>query len=239
MDCNSDKALEAGLSLQRGEEKGFRFFFDKLYHQLHHYAFTITKDRISAEDGVEIAFVKLWENRKDLSQPKVIKSWLYTTTRNECLVYLAAFQRKKRLDRGVFECTPEYSDSHEEDTIKIELYDRLYSKINELPDACRKIFVMYYLFGISVKEICKKMNIKKSTVKNQKVRGMLLMRKKYSISDELVAAKEYRWVKSIFTNTNSNTQRAKLYGIGRHHLGAIKRGKIFCEITNQLSLETI
>src|SRR6185436_5676399 len=94
MTWNEEKGMEAALSFQRGEEKGFTWFFNELYGSLHYYAFRLLNDKPSAEDAVENSFIKIWERRSGFHHPNVIKAWLYTTVHNDCLNKLQAFKAK-------------------------------------------------------------------------------------------------------------------------------------------------
>src|ERR1044071_8998431 len=72
-------------AFQRGEEKGFTYFFNELYPALLYFAFRILNDKAASKDIVEDSFIKIWERHSSFNHPKVIKSWLYTTVRNGCI----------------------------------------------------------------------------------------------------------------------------------------------------------
>src|SRR3954469_8578611 len=79
-------------AFQRGEEKGFTYFFNELYPALLYFAFRIIDDKPAAKDIVEESFIKIWERHTTFTHNKVIKSWLYTTVRNACIDW----QRKQQ-----------------------------------------------------------------------------------------------------------------------------------------------
>lgn len=235
MAWNEGKAFEAALSFERGEEKGFEFFFNELYYQLNHHAFGIVNDRQSAEDAVETSFIKLWERREGFVHPKVIKAWLYTTVKNDCLNRLQRFKEKEMRNKELIPMTPVISGIREDEIIKTEIYAQLHIYINELPKACRAIFKSLFFEGLSVNEISEKSGLSISTVKNQKARGLILLRKKYNVSKQSIEEKKYRWLKSVFYNTHSHRARAKLYGISDNIIALIRSGDIYPKITKQFS----
>jgi RNA polymerase sigma-70 factor (family 1) len=167
-------------AFQRGEEKGFNYFFNSLYPALLYYAFRILNDKPAAEDVVGESFIKIWERHSTFSHPKVIKSWLYTTVRNGCLNRLQQQQRSMaqqaqlaRQQEGSFES---YA-LHE--IIRAEVIRELYENIESLPTACRQIFKMLYIQGKTVREIAEELKLSISTIKNQKARGLALLRKRF------------------------------------------------------------
>jgi RNA polymerase sigma-70 factor (ECF subfamily) len=76
------------------------------------------------------------------------------------------------------------SDEFEKDClhgmISAETVRLLYEAINELPAQCKKVFTKLYVEGKSVAEIATEMNVAVSTVKNQKARGIKLLKPKLS-----------------------------------------------------------
>lgn len=231
MEWNKQKALEAALAFQRGEQEGFEFFFNHLYYQLYHYTYKILKDNINSEDCVEVAFIKLWEHRSKLNYPWIIKSWLYTAVKNECLIILSKRKTEQVKQESIIQLAITEAEGIESAIIKTEVYRELYSHINELPPSCQRILRMIFLEKLSANDVSKKLSLHISAVKTQKARGLMLLRKKYNISKEQVEAKEYRWVKSVFFDSRTNTSRANLYGISRQAVRSIRKADLYKNIT--------
>lgn len=169
-------------SFQRGERKGFEYFFHELYPALLFYAFRIVDDKVIAEDVVAESFVKIWERHTTFSHHKVIKSWLYTTVRNGCLNKV---QQRARTQREMTQLAKYMEDEHEtfvlHEMIRAEVIRELYQSIETLPTACRQIFKMLFIDGKTVREISEELKLSISTVKNQKMRGINLLKYKLSL----------------------------------------------------------
>ena len=73
------------ISLQKGEQRGFDYFFHLYYKPLLYFANSILKDKEVAEDTVADSFVKLWEKRKTIRSASGVKPYLYMSVRNSCL----------------------------------------------------------------------------------------------------------------------------------------------------------
>jgi RNA polymerase sigma factor (sigma-70 family) len=141
-------------------------------------------DHDEAKDIVGEAFIATWGKHSTLHHPKQIKSYLYTCVRNSCMkVKISRVARLKREMNFVDEfelVTPSHEESvieHEQMLIKSEVYGDLHNSIKKLPKECRKIFRRLYIQGKTVAETAKELKIKISTVKNQKARGIMLLRK--------------------------------------------------------------
>jgi RNA polymerase sigma-70 factor (family 1) len=175
-----DDIQDCVLAFQRGEEQGFTYFFNELYPALLYYAFRIVRDRAIAEDVVGESFIKIWERHSQFSHPKVIKSWLYTTVRNGCLNRLLQEQRKQAREEKLARSQEgSYQESSLNEIIRAEVVREVHATIECLPTACRTIFQMLYIQGKTVREIAEELHLSISTIKNQKARGLALLRKKF------------------------------------------------------------
>ncbi len=65
-----------------------------------------------------------------------------------------------------------------EQLIVSETYRELYAAIEALPDQCRRVISLSYLEGKSGKEVADELQIDHITVRTQKHRGVMLLRKR-------------------------------------------------------------
>lgn len=168
------------VAFQQGKEQGFTYFFTSLYPALVYYAGRILNDRAAAEDVVEESFIKIWERHSNFTHPNVIRSWLYTTVRNACITRLQQEERnhvKKEQLVSLYENSHENSVLH--DIIRAEVISEVHAYIESLPTECRKIFKLLYIQGKTVRETAKELRLSVSTIKNQKARGLMLLRNRF------------------------------------------------------------
>ena len=171
---------EYALAFQRGEEKGFDFFFRELFPSLCFFANRMVNNKYEAEDIASAAFIKIWKRHDQFDNAKNIRSYLYQIVRNDCLKFLQQNDRRNRTQREIeYFTNVDTSTNCEADIIRAELYSDLYKALKNLPTECRKVFKMLYLEGKSVKEIAKELKVSASTVKTQKARGLAMLRKKF------------------------------------------------------------
>lgn len=159
-------------SFQQGEEAAFDCLFREYFTALTYFASRYVDDPQAAEDIVQECFVILWQRRDRLQHVSFIKSYLYTTVRNQCLKQLEKNQRQQ-LNVNF----PTEEQSFEETLIASETANQLYRLINTLSPALQKIIRLYYLEGKSNHEIAKELHIEPDTVIRQRLRAILSLRK--------------------------------------------------------------
>ncbi|MEH3113424.1 hypothetical protein [Pedobacter terrae] len=72
---------------KEGDEKGFEFFYNRLYPSVYLYGFKYIKDDISADCIVSEAFLRLWLCRKNIACPEHIETFLRKVTGDGCRAY--------------------------------------------------------------------------------------------------------------------------------------------------------
>lgn len=178
MQPGKDDIQELTLAFQRGEEKGFNYFFTSLYPALLYYAFRITNDKYAAEEIVQDSFIKIWHRHSSFTHPKVIKSWLYTTVYNASIDQIKKEQRLRAMERS-FSITEEISETPvQHEIIYTEVTREIYAAITQLPPACRQVFELLFIEGKSLRETADQMGLSINTIKNQRARGLKLLKKR-------------------------------------------------------------
>lgn len=166
---------------QDGKEIGFDHFFQEFYPALCIYAGTICKDLEAGKDQASSAFINVWKKRSEMSSPEHLKRYLYRTTRNICITWLRSKQRQVEEEQAASLILRSTEETHLHTMIKAEMINHLHKQIRQLPQACRKVFIKMYVEGKTVKETAYELNLHISTVKTQKARGLLYLRKSFML----------------------------------------------------------
>ena len=136
---------------------------------------------MQAEDMVEEGFIKLWSNREKIETEAGLRGYLYTTVYHACLRSLENEVRKERVYK-LYKVNTERSIDDDkgvmENMIKAETIRLVKEEVERLPGECKKVFVKLYVEGKSVVETAEELKIAVSTVKNQKARGIKLLKAK-------------------------------------------------------------
>lgn len=160
-----------------------RTVFDQYYHSLCFFAIKLINEHNIAEDIVEETFVKLWEKEPDFSLHKNIKAALYIGVKNACLDHI----KKRKYQRRQTQTFTYLLEQEQEDFIlneitRAEVLREVYAAMEKLPEECRKVMELYYRFGLKHTAIAAKLGVKVSTVKNQKGRGIKILKEKLGSS---------------------------------------------------------
>jgi len=163
---------------KNGHEEGFNYFFNSYYKSVCFFACKYVKDVAAAEDIVENSFIKLWEKRGQMENESGLRGYLYKTVYHGCLRWIENEGRKEKVYR-VYKLSMDVDETgHLENMIKAETLRRVKEAMEELPSECRKVFMKLFVEGKSVVEAAAELNVAVSTVKNQKARGIKLLRMK-------------------------------------------------------------
>lgn len=161
------------------DANAFHLLYKDYYKALVGYAFQMIGDMEVAKDIVQDLFSTLWERKKPFQSMASLRVYLYNSVRNASLDYL----RHKDIESGyLLKVLTDYQEHRldgdgEEDFFSEEIYRQLFQTIDAMPERCREVF-MLAMQGKKNVEIAATLQISMETVKTQKKRGMLLLRKK-------------------------------------------------------------
>jgi len=162
---------------RQGQEESFTQVFKALCPALCRYSMRITRDWAAAEDIVQEAFVKIWERRTQFFQMAVLKSYLYTTVRNDSLQWLRRENRKQSKKQAFQLIKRDNERDKLEDLIRAEVFRELSESVETLPPQCRQIISLIF-DGKNTREVAETLQISQGNVKVQKGRGLQLLRQR-------------------------------------------------------------
>lgn len=169
----------SGFYHETSSVKSLKEVFDTYYLALCFFANKIIEDSPSAEEIVSDVFVKLLQKQPDFVKHENIKAVLYISVKNASLNFV-----KKRYNESKRYAGYEYVQKHAtedfvlNEIIRAEVLRDVYKEIQKLPPQCKKIMELFYHEGLDHKDIALQLGITVSTVKNQKARGLQILRRK-------------------------------------------------------------
>jgi RNA polymerase sigma-70 factor (family 1) len=167
-------------AFRNGEEHAFNYFFNAYYKPLYFFAFGYIKDKAVAEDIVSDSFIKVWDKREQFENEVGLKNYLYKTVYNGCMKEVRSQESEVRRKNGLSIVSDKFDRDCFENMVRAETIHLLYEAIEQLPTQCRTVFKKLYVEGRSVAETASEMNLTISTVKNQKARGLKILRPRFS-----------------------------------------------------------
>lgn len=171
MNSSEDLLLD---KIRMGDGEAFRKLFYFYSDRFYLWAFKITQDSLAAQDIVQDFFVRFWEKREILSFYPSFTAYAFRSIYNASLNYL---RDNKRFIYG-YEVTIDLIDSDVEDEDLQELKRLLMKAIDELPERCKKIFVMATLEKKKYTEVADILGISVNTVKVQVSKAYRMLKEK-------------------------------------------------------------
>jgi len=156
--------IEIIEGVKKGNLKIFEQLFRDHYKQLCDFANKYLQSYDSAEEVVQDIFYQIWKKRNEIIIKSSLKSYLYTSVKNNCLQQIRVHNLDLKYES--------YYKSHYNDE-SIDPVDELKAKelneiittaLNTLPEKCRQIFEMSRYEGLKYHEIANKLSISIKTV---------------------------------------------------------------------------
>ncbi|MCK7554082.1 RNA polymerase sigma-70 factor [Chitinophaga sedimenti] len=163
-----------------GDMSHYSYVFKEYYSALCLYATRIIGEPGHAEDIVQDVFEKLWQKRSSFENLRHLKDFLYKATRNASLNFLKGTQHSMERQAAFLYEQEGAAAGDDLDIIRMEVFRAIYREIDNLPEQCGKIVRMSYIDGMKNEQIAEALSISLQTVKNQKTRGMKLLRMRVS-----------------------------------------------------------
>lgn len=157
-----------------GNEEAYRKLFYTYFEPLSFYANKYLNDMDAARDMVQEVMSHIYENRETLRINESLKSFLYRSVSNRSLNVLKHEEVKTRHHSIIRERSDEIFDEDLMETS--ELQAKINRLMDELPDACRQVFIMSRMEEKSNKEIADELNISKRTVETQISKALKVLR---------------------------------------------------------------
>ncbi|TPE41033.1 RNA polymerase sigma-70 factor [Pontibacter mangrovi] len=157
-------------------EAALKQLFDRYYARLVYFAAQVVGCKETAEDVVQEAFIKYWNQRDTVApQEQAIKSYLYASVKHASL-NLARHQQVKDSYVAAMRDQKTMEESLEKALLQAEVLAQLHQALSTLPAHCQQISRMCYLEGMKNQEVAQELGISVNTVKTQKQRALQLLR---------------------------------------------------------------
>jgi RNA polymerase sigma-70 factor, ECF subfamily len=188
-----DEPVSDELALVQAAKAGDIAAFEELVRRYDRNVFRIaqhiTQNREDAEDVVQDAFLKSYENLHQFQGQSKFYTWLVRIAVNEALMKL----RKRRPERMVSldeevkteeDSVPrevaDWSPNPEQQYTQAELRDILARTIQGLPPSFRTVFVLRDVEGLSTEETAEALDLSVPAVKSRLLRARLQLRERLS-----------------------------------------------------------
>lgn len=165
------------ILLSKGSVDAYYYLIQIYFPVMCNFSVNIVKDRMAAEDIAHEVFLKLWVRKPFFKDMLEIKKFLYVSVKNSSLNFLRS--QKRTLERNeVFSSSYWQSEDEINDEILFsELLAEVRKAMDTLPKKMRTIFILGYIKQLSNNEIAEQLNLSNQTVRNQKAKSLLRLKK--------------------------------------------------------------
>ena len=175
----TDEALMAGA--RRGEVEAFGTLVRRFQDRVFTVALRLTRNRATAEDMAQQAFLKAWQGRQAYDPGWRVSTWLYRIVTNLCV---DEHRRRARAASLAPMAAPGRVAHPYRDLEERETRDRLNGALRGLPRGQQAAVVLRYLDDLPYAEIGRICGLPVNTVKSH------LRRAKAALRKELIAWRE-------------------------------------------------
>lgn len=146
----------------------YKKLFSNFFLPLKSFAKAILKSNELAEEVVSDVFMEIWSNRKNLKNIENLNVYLYICVRNASLKKLKQTQKASTVSLDDMQVDFASADPDAETNLMTqELYQKIESAINLLPQQCKIIFKLAKEDKLKYKEIALILNISVKTIDHQ------------------------------------------------------------------------
>ena len=163
---------------RQGDQKAFKWLFDKYKGKVVSYMFYLTRDKMAAEDIAQEVFLKVFRFRESFDENSKFSSWLWAIARNACLDHL---RRKKEVllddriseDREIslVESIEDVVENAEIQLINESENQRIKECMNQLTVSQKEALLLRTFSELSYEEIATQLKVSLSSVKSLINRG--------------------------------------------------------------------
>lgn len=162
--------------LNHREERAFYEVFRQLYPSIVSFANKFVRDENIAQEVCSDSFIKLYQSAEVFAGIGNVKAWLFKITKNGCLDAIKKIKHQTQVQKELQHML-ESDDSNfiTQQEMQSELIELIYLSIEKLPNRCRRVFQLS-MKGMNYEEIAAVLKVSINTVRNQKARGLKLLK---------------------------------------------------------------
>jgi RNA polymerase sigma-70 factor (ECF subfamily) len=167
-----ESRLMAGVSA--GSVGAFSDLYDRYCHRAYRVAFSVCRDDSRAQDAVQEAFISVWNSRASYhAQRGTVAAWLLTVVRHRAIDLErqhAKHATRRASDKHLGDQPA--SDDVCEQTINLDIAERLHASLAALPDAQQEVITLAFYGQLTHTEIATQLGLPPGTVKGRMRLGL-------------------------------------------------------------------
>lgn len=164
------------LKVAKDDERAFGELFKIYYNQLGDYIMRITESEQLAEEIVQDVFLKIWVNRRLLTDIHCFKAYLLVVAKNHTFTCLKKIAADKKRNKEWVNSVLIQATNDEEEGISDNIGNLIDEAVELLPPQQKKVYIFSRRDGLKQDEIAIKLNISLETVKKHMVLALRFLK---------------------------------------------------------------
>jgi RNA polymerase sigma-70 factor (ECF subfamily) len=165
---NPNEIAEVALfeKVKKSDRLAFSILFTRYYSDLVRFSISLIHDKPGAEEIVQDLFVRIWENREELSVTSV-KSYLLKAVHNGSIDWLRHESIKNSYVGLILEHPVLLKNDLEDYLLFSELEIEIQEALTKVPEECAEVFIKSRFEALNHQEIANMMGISVRTVEDR------------------------------------------------------------------------
>lgn len=159
-----------------GDEIAFRQIFHHYHRILRPFVVKLTRSDLAAEEVLQEVFLKIWLYREKLALVENPKAYIVRIVSNESLNYLRLQAKNNRLFEEIGQIPAQEYSSPEQTLSYRETEQLIQEAVRQMPAGCQQVYRLSREEHKRIPEIASALNLSDSTVKNQLVKALKIIR---------------------------------------------------------------
>ena len=186
VECEGKEDQAILAELRSGTAMAFDCIFDQNYNTLYNYIHHFVKSEAETQDLITETFIRFWNERHRFNAPSLnhVKRYLLKIARNLCINERYRKMREMKFRKEFVYLRAPDADEFRQHTlesrpeIQREIWVIVQQVLRGLPRQCFEVIDLYYIKGLSLKEIAESLNVEVGTIKARKSYAISLIKKR-------------------------------------------------------------
>jgi len=175
-DLSDEKDIRLFEKVRQGSVDAFEKLFRSYYPELMDYCTRIVTNSQEAEEIVQDLFFTMWNKKEDLNIHSSVRSYLFRSAHNNCLLNLQRNTVRQRYQDYVSGNEPVRYPDPSESYRETEMAGIIQQALNKLPERTREIFRMSRTEELKYNEIAERLSISVKTVEANMGKALKILR---------------------------------------------------------------
>lgn len=162
--------------IKSDDHSAFSILFRSYYKDLVFYGGSILAEKEVVEDIIQNLFLKLWNDRKQLTIEISLKSFLLKAVKNSCLDEIRHRDIINKHQEFILQTHSYIGYDTDNYVFQSELRNRLNEAIHKLPQSLKETFELSRIRGMKYKDIAERQNVSVRTVEVRISKALNLLR---------------------------------------------------------------